>query len=156
MAEREIISVSSYKGTNSSQRGRGLMALSPQRPHLLIPLSRVFEFQYDFEGGTKPAVWETWVWSLGWEDPMQEGMATHSNIQAWRIPMDRGAWWATIHGAAKSWTRLSDKVCARACIHTHSEHGRFLSEIWPEASRRRIYVRLLYLVCSLLVSFSVL
>ena len=33
----------------------------PQRPHLLIPLSRVLEFQYNFEGGTEPAVWETWV-----------------------------------------------------------------------------------------------
>ena len=37
------------------------------------------------------AMWETWVRSLGWEDPMEEGMATHSSILAWRIPMDRGA-----------------------------------------------------------------
>ena len=37
------------------------------------------------------AVWETWVRSLGWEDPLEEGMATHSSILAWRIPMDRGA-----------------------------------------------------------------
>ena len=50
-----------------------------------------------------PAMWETWVQSLGWEDPLQEGMATHSSILAWRIPMDRGAWWATVHGIAKSW-----------------------------------------------------
>ena len=35
-------------------------------------------------------------------------MATHSNILAWRIPMDEGAWWATVHGVAKSQTRLSD------------------------------------------------
>ena len=35
---------------------------------------------------------ETWVRSLGWEDPLQEGMATLSSILAWRIPMDRGAW----------------------------------------------------------------
>ena len=33
-----------------------------------------------------PAMWETWVQSLGWEDPLEEGMATHSNILAWRIP----------------------------------------------------------------------
>ena len=51
-----------------------------------------------------PAVWETWVQSLGWEDPLEMGMATHSSIFAWRIPMDRGAWWATVHGVAKSWT----------------------------------------------------
>ena len=45
---------------------------------------------------------------LGWEDPLEEGMATHSNILAWRIPMNRGAWRATVHGVAKSQTRLSD------------------------------------------------
>ena len=55
-----------------------------------------------------PAVWETWVRSLGWEDPLEESMATHSRILAWRIPIDRGAWQATVHGVAKSWTRLSD------------------------------------------------
>ena len=52
---------------------------------------------------------ETWVQSLGWEDPLEEGMATHSSILAWRkVPMDRGAWWATVHGVAKSQTPLSD------------------------------------------------
>ena len=51
---------------------------------------------------------ETWVRSLGWEDPLEEGMAIHSSILAWRIPMDRGAWQATVHGVAKSRTRLSD------------------------------------------------
>ena len=44
---------------------------------------------------------------LGWEDPLEEGMATHSSILAWRIPMDRGAWQATAHGVAKCRTRLS-------------------------------------------------
>ena len=39
-----------------------------------------------------PAIRETWVWSLGWEDPLEEGMATHSSIFTWRIHMDRGAW----------------------------------------------------------------
>jgi len=51
-----------------------------------------------------PAVRETWVQSLGWEDPLEEDMATHSSILAWRIPVDRGAWWATVHGVAKSQT----------------------------------------------------
>ena len=55
-----------------------------------------------------PAIWETWIRSLGWEDPMEEGMATHSSILAWRIPMDRGAWWATVHGVAKKRTRLTN------------------------------------------------
>ena len=51
---------------------------------------------------------EIWVLSLAWEDPLEEGMATHFSIFAWRIPMDRGAWWATVHGVEKSWTQLSD------------------------------------------------
>ena len=42
-----------------------------------------------------------WVWSLGQEDPLEKDMATHSNILAWRIPMDRGAWWATVHGVTE-------------------------------------------------------
>ena len=52
-----------------------------------------------------PAMWETWVQSLGWEDPLEEGMATRSSILAWRIPMDRGAWRATVHGVTKSRTQ---------------------------------------------------
>ena len=55
-----------------------------------------------------PAMWETWGQSLGWEDPLEEGMATPSSILAWRIPMDRGARRATAHGVTKSHTQLSD------------------------------------------------
>ena len=55
-----------------------------------------------------PAMQETWVRSLGWEDSLKEGVATHSTILAWRIPMDGGAWRATFHGVTKSQTRLSD------------------------------------------------
>ena len=53
-------------------------------------------------------MWEPWVLSLGWKDPLEEGMTTHSSILAWRIPMDRGAWWATVHEVAKRWTQLSE------------------------------------------------
>ena len=48
------------------------------------------------------AMQETWVRSLGWEDPLEDGMATHSSILAWRIPMDRGAWQATVQGVRHS------------------------------------------------------
>ena len=48
------------------------------------------------------AMWETWVRSLGWEDSLEEGIATHSSILAWRILMDRGAWRATVHNVAES------------------------------------------------------
>ena len=50
-----------------------------------------------------PVMQETWVQSLVWEDPLEEGMATHS----WRIPRERGAWWAIVHGVRKSRTKLS-------------------------------------------------
>ena len=53
---------------------------------------------------------ETWVRLLSWEDSLEEGMESHSSIPAWRIPMDRGAWWATVHGVTKSRTRLSDQA----------------------------------------------
>ena len=53
-----------------------------------------------------PAMREIQVQSLGQEDPLEEGMATHSIILAWRIPMDRGVWQATIYGVAKSQTQL--------------------------------------------------
>ena len=51
-------------------------------------------------------MWETWVQSLGWEDPLEEDMAIHSSILAWRILMDRRPWWAIVHGVAKSQTWL--------------------------------------------------
>ena len=50
-----------------------------------------------------PAMQETWVQSLGWEDPLEKGMATYSSILAWRIP-----WTVIVHGVAKSQTRLSN------------------------------------------------
>ena len=49
-----------------------------------------------------PAVQETWVLSLGWEDPLEEGMTAHSGILAWRIPTDRGTWRTEVHGVAES------------------------------------------------------
>ena len=55
---------------------------------------------------------KTWVQSLGWENSMEEAMATHSSILAWRIPTDRGALQAILHGVTKSQTKLRDK-------HTH-------------------------------------
>ena len=80
-------------------------------PFTFLLSSTVCEASSDNPGGSDsknpPAMQEAWVRSLGCKDPLEEGMATHSSILAWRIPMDRAAWWATVHGVAKSRTRLS-------------------------------------------------
>ena len=49
-----------------------------------------------------PAILETWVQFLGWEDPLEAGMETNSRILAQRIPMDKRVSWATVHGVTKS------------------------------------------------------
>ena len=51
-----------------------------------------------------PAMQVTWVQFLGWEDPLEEGMATHSSILDWRMPMDREDWQVIVHGVTESWT----------------------------------------------------
>ena len=88
-------------------------------------------------------MWKTWVWSLGWEDPLEEGMATHSSVLAWRIPMERGTWQATVCGAAKSRTQLSFKAqlstayavirCQDAAKHSTNAQESSLPQtiIWP-------------------------
>ena len=66
-------------------------------------------------------MWEMWVRSLDWEDPLEEGMATHSSILAYRIllenPMDRGAWQASVHTVANSWTWLK-----QLSMYTHTQN----------------------------------
>ena len=55
-----------------------------------------------------PAMWETWVWSLGQEDSPGEGNGMPLQYSCLENPMNRGTWWATVNGVAKSQTRLSD------------------------------------------------
>ena len=52
-----------------------------------------------------PTMRETWVQNLALEDPLENGKAAHSSILAWRIHIDRGAWWATVHGITESQTK---------------------------------------------------
>ena len=68
-----------------------------------------------------PTMQEAWVPSQGWEDPLEEGMAAHSSILAWRIPVDRGTWRATVLRAAKRRTQLSDLQ--------RSTHGQIVYEM---------------------------
>ena len=80
-----------------------------------------------------PATWEIWVWSLGWEDPLEKEMITHS-YSCLENSMDRGAWWATAHGVSKSQTRLkwfSTHACLTAsCVSSLVSSGpRFYLDI---------------------------
>ena len=59
-----------------------------------------------------PTLQENWVQFMGWEDPLENGMATHSRILVWSIPWTEEAWQATVHGVARSWIWLSN-------YHTH-------------------------------------
>ena len=61
------------------------------------------------------AMQETWVQSLGQEDPLEQEMAVHSGVLAWRIPWTR-AWWAAVYGVAQSWTRLKLLSSMHICI----------------------------------------
>ena len=83
---------------------------------------------------------ETWVPPLGWEDPREEGMETHFSILAWRIPIDRGAWWATAHRVAKSQTWLSKHT------HTHT--------LFDKADINWIVCNVWVLTCFLILHFG--
>ena len=61
---------------------------------------------------------QTWVRSLGWEDPLEEGMATHSSILAWSLPRNTGVWRASVHAVTKGRTRLRGRAQHSTCtIH---------------------------------------
>ena len=71
-----------------------------------------------------PAMWDTWAWSLGWEDPLEKGKATHSSILAWKFH---------VHGVAKSWTRLGNlhfhfQVNPLACLYETTD----IPEAWTQ------------------------
>ena len=88
-----------------------------------------------------PAMREDWIQSFHWEDPLEEGMATHSSILAWRIPTDRGAWWATVspwpHKESDTIEQLST---VQHNIHQHLPHPLiYTTEIFSFLSTREMY-----------------
>ena len=110
----KLISIESVMPSNHLILCRSLLPLPSIFPRIRVFPNKSFPQLYDFPGGTsgkEPSCQfrrhkEMQVWSLSPEDPLEEGMATHSSILVWRIPMDWGAWRATVHGVAKSWTWL--------------------------------------------------
>ena len=79
-----------------------------------------------------PAMRETWVPSLGWEYLLEEGMATHSSILAWRIPMDKGA---TVHGVTKSGTRLSNYAHSIAKVGVEGKQNWIYAEMGNQITK---------------------
>ena len=85
-----------------------------------------------------PAVWETWIQSLGWKNPLEKGKATHSSILAWKIPR-------TVHGVTKSRTQLSDfhfhlrdVLCVRFKLIPSSDRDGFQQQYWAVSSGRTV------------------
>ena len=79
-----------------------------------------------------PAVWEIWVWSLGWEDPLEEGKPNHSSILAWKIPWTEESWgcrvrhdWATLHSLTLQGSRMEN-------IPLMTSHSLSLQGSWME------------------------
>ena len=82
----------------------------------MYPLQYTWAFLVAQTVKNPPAISETCVQSQDWEDPLEEGLATHSSIVAWRIHMDRGAWRATVHSLKESDTTEP------LSTHTHTEN----------------------------------
>ena len=79
-----------------------------------------------------PAMQETWVGSLCWEDPLEKGIATHSNILAWRIPWSEDPGRLQSMGSQNSWTLLS--------THTHTHTHTHTSEVSEPAFKSDVAV----------------
>ena len=98
--------VTGFPGYSASKESAGNARDPGSIPGLGSPLGKGIGYPYLYCWASlvaqtvkkQPAMWETWVQSLGWEDQLEKGMATHSHIFAWRIPMDRGTWWVAIQG----------------------------------------------------------
>ena len=102
----------SWKGLRQQPQGRlgSLRAYTKNRHSHNLCLSAITYMTSVVAQTVKnlPAMQETWVWSLGWKDSLEKGTATYSSILSLENSIDRGAWWATVHGVTKSQTRLSN------------------------------------------------
>ena len=77
-----------------------------------------------------PIMWEAWVQSLGWENPLEEGMKIHYSILAWRVHMDRGTWWATWCCKESDTTEWLGTAHTHTHTHTHITEFLFIPCRW--------------------------
>ena len=109
-----------------------------------------------------PAMLETWISSLDWENPLEEGMATHSSTYAWRIPMDREAWQAAVHGITKSRTWLSNSSTHTQYLVSRIQFSSFSSGItfskksslYPQVGFNILFQSILCILFSLTLTFD--
>ena len=74
---------------------------------------------------------ESQVRSLGREDPLEKGMATHSSILAWEIPLERGAWWATVHGITKESDTTQQLNNSKTKVYTNNKYLKIFKSHFP-------------------------
>ena len=84
-----------------------------------------------------PAMWETWVQSLGWEDPLEKGKATHSSILVWRIP-----WTVWVHGVTKSQTWLSNFHFSLSLSNLYSRQSHLFETSIPSSPWLKTFINL--------------
>ena len=112
---RHILCNSAVKESTCSAGDPGLIPLWGRYPGEVIdhPLQYSWASLVTQLVKNPPALWETWVRLLDWEDPLEKGMATHSSILAWRI-----RWTVKSVGVSKSWTQLSNfYVTYTVCLY---------------------------------------
>ena len=101
MSLREKSVVQQLWNVSGSAERRGKTEISKDNTNNCQHLSGVWASLIAQSVKNLPAMQETRVWFLGREDPLEKEMAIHSSILAWKNPMDRGAWWATVHGVTR-------------------------------------------------------
>ena len=106
-----------------------------------------------------PTMQEIQVQSLGQEDPLEKEMAIHSSVHAWKSPMDRGAWWATVQGLTKSRTLHFHIIICVYILYVHYTYANVYIYVYINMCMYMfvyVYIRvcLSVCICALLSLFS--
>ena len=129
----------SSAGKESSCNAGGLSSIprlgSSPRERIDYPLQYSWASPVPQMAKNPHAMQQTWVRFLIWEDPLEEGMATHSSILSWRSPMDKGAWrnspWSHKESGT-TWVTKYTHAHTHTHTHTHTRARHFLSICWTD------------------------